>query len=266
MIKIGIDPIIFDAGFFTLRWYSLAVLAAALVGIWWTVRAVKKEKMNTDQVYTLALWALPGGIVGSRLIHVLDQFSYYITQPGAIIGGQGEAITGAILGGALGAYIGAKVHKLNFGVLADLAAPGMLLAQFIGRIGCTINGDAFGTPTDLPWGVVYTNPNSFAPLNIATHPAVWYEMLWDMVVFGTLLKLKGKIAPSGSIFLTYLVMYSFGRFFIDFFRGNPAGPFGLHQAQLLTLLTLIVFIPILIIRTHFVGKLPPARKASAKSA
>lgn len=142
----------------------------------------------------------------------------------------------------------------------------MLLAQFIGRIGCTINGDAFGTPTDLPWGVVYTNPNSFAPLNIATHPAVWYEMLWDMVVFGTLLKLKGKIAPSGSIFLTYLVMYSFGRFFIDFFRGNPAGPFGLHQAQLLTLLTLIVFIPILIIRTHFVGKLPPARKASAKSA
>ena len=266
MIKIGIDPIIFEAGFFTLRWYSLAVLAAAVTGIWWTARAIKKEGLKTDQLYTLALWALPGGILGSRLVHVVDQMSYYITQPGAIVGGQGEAITGAILGGALGAYIGAKVHKLNFGILADLAAPGLLLAQAIGRIGCTINGDAFGTPTDLPWGVIYTNPNSFAPLNIATHPAVWYEMAWDLILFGILLKLKGKLAPAGSIFVTYIVMYSFGRFFIDFFRGNPPGAFGLHQAQLMTLLTLVVFIPVLIIRTHWSSKVTPTKTSAAKKA
>lgn len=261
MIKIGIDPVIFHAGFISLQWYSLAILAAAITGLWWTWRAVKKEGLNTDQVYTLAFWALPGGIVGSRLIHVIDKFSYYASQPAAIIGGQGEAITGAIMGGAIAAYIGAKVHKLGFGRLADLAAPGLLLAQAIGRIGCSINGDSAGIPTNLPWGVIYTNPNSHVDpiyLNVATHPAVWYEMAWDLIVFGILLRLKGKIAPSGSIFISYIVLYSFGRFFIDFFRGNPAGAFGLHQAQILTLLALIIFIPVLIIRTHRVKKLPIA--------
>lgn len=266
MIKISIDPIIFQAGFFTLRWYSLAILAAAITGLWWTWRAVKKEGLNPEQVYTLAIWALPGGIVGSRLTWFVDEISRHAIRLDDILGGQGEAITGAIMGGALAAYIGSKVHKLNFGLLSDLAAPGLLLAQAIGRIGCTINGDAFGTPTDLPWGVVYTNPNSFAPLNIATHPAVWYEIIWDLIVFGILLKLKGKIRPSGSIFISYIVLYSFGRFFIDFFRGNPAGPFGLHQAQLMTLLTLVIFIPILIIRTHWVSKNPPAAKSVVRKA
>lgn len=266
MINIGIDPIIFNVGFFTLRWYSLAVLAAAITGLWWTSRAAKKAGLKTDQIYTLALWALPGGIVGSRLVHVIDQFSYYATQPGAILGGQGESITGAILGGVLATYIGCRVHKVNFSRLGDLAAPGMLLAQAVGRIGCIINGDAVGTPTDLPWGVVYTHPNSYAPLNIATHPAVVYEMIWDLVVFGILLRLRGKIAPSGSIFLSYIVLYSFGRFFIDFFRSNPAGTFGLHQAQLMTLLVLVICIPILIIRTHWAGKAPPARKAAVGKA
>lgn len=238
------------------------MLAAALTGIWWTARAVKKEVPKTDQIYTLALWALPGGILGSRLVHVVDKISYYAAQPGAIVGGQGEAITGAILGGALAAYIGAKVHKLDFGRLADLAAPGLLLTQAIGRIGCIINGDSAGVPTDLPWGIIYTNPNSHVDpryLNISTHPAVLYEMAWDLVVFGILFKLRGKIAPAGSIFMTYIVLYSLGRFFIDFFRGNPPEAFGLNQAQLMTLLALVIFIPILLIRTHRVSKIPPAR-------
>lgn len=266
MINIGVDPIIFHVGFFTLRWYSLAVLAAAITGLWWIVKAAKKEKFNADKIYTIALWILPGGIVGSRLVHVIDQFSYYATQPGAILGGQGESITGAILGGAVAAYIGSRVHKIEFARLADLAAPGMLLAQAVGRIGCIFNGDAVGTPTDLPWGFVYTHPNSYAPLNIATHPAVVYEMMWDLVVFGILLRLKGKLTPSGSLFLSYIVLYSFGRFFIDFLRGNPPGAFGLHQAQLMTLLVMIIGIPLLIIRTHWASKAPPARKTSARSA
>lgn len=265
MITIGINPEIFHVGFFTLRWYSLAVLAAALAAIWWTARAAKKDGFKTDKIYTLALWALPGGIVGSRLVHVIDQLSYYSARPGAILGGQGEAITGAILGGALATYIGSRVHKIEFGKLADMAAPGLLLAQAIGRIGCTINGDAFGTPTNLPWGLIYTHENSYAPLNIATHPAVWYEMAWDMIIFTILLRLRGKITPPGSLFVTYVALYAFGRFFIDFFRGNPAGAFGLHQAQLMTLLTLIIFIPILIIRTHWI-KNTPARASSARKA
>lgn len=257
MIKIGIDPVIFNAGFFSLQWYSLAVLAAAITAIWWTTRAIKKEGLKTEQVYTLALWALPGGIAGSRLVHVIDQFSSYAGQPGSILGGQGQAITGAILGGAVAAYIGAKVHKMDFGRIADLAAPGLILAQAIGRIGCIINGDSAGVPTNLPWGFIYTNPNSHVDpkyLNIATHPAVLYEMAWDLIVFGILLRLRGKIAPRGSLFISYIVLYSFGRFFIDFLRGNPLGLFGLHQAQVITLLVLIIFIPVLIARTRRVSK------------
>lgn len=251
MVTIGIDPVIVHIGSFAIRWYSIMVMLAALVGVLWAWKAVQKAGISGDYAFTLAIWVIPGGIIGSRLTHVLDQFSYYAANPGAIFGGEGEAITGAVLGGTLAAWIGSKVHKMPFGKLADLTAPGLILAQFIGRIGCTINGDAYGLPTSGSLAVIYTNPNSFAPLGVPTLPSVWFEMAWDLVVFAALMIFRGRLRPDGSLFLVYLAGYNFGRFFIDFTRSNQPWLFGLHQAQIITLLVLIVVVPMLIARVRW---------------
>lgn len=253
MVTINIDPTIVHIGGFAIRWYSLTIILAALVGVLWTLRAAKKAGTPGDHAYTLAMWAIPGGIVGSRLVHILDQFGYYASNPSSIIGGQGEAIIGAVLGGTLSAWIGSRVHKLPFGRLVDMAAPGLVLAQFIGRIGCTINGDSAGLPTSGPLAIIYTNPNSFAPLGVPTLPAVWYEMAWDLAVFAALLVLRRRLRPDGSLFLTYLVMYNIGRFFIDFYRTGQPWLFGLHQAQILAILVLAVTIPLLAARVRWQG-------------
>lgn len=266
MVTIGMDPIIVHIGNFALRWYSLMIMLAALVGVVWTWRAAKKAGIPGDYAFTLAVWGIPGGIVGSRLMHIMDQFSYYAANPRAMIGGEGEAITGAVLGGALGAWIGSKVHKLPFGRLADLAAPGLILAQFIGRIGCTINGDAVGVPTNGPLAIIYTHLNSFAPLGVPTFPAAQFEMAWDLVVFAALLKLRGRLKPDGALFMSYLAMYNLGRFFIDFYRVNQTWLFGLHQAQVITLLVLVVVVPLLVARVRWQRGMTAASAGQSQSA
>ena len=260
-IIINIDPDIYHLGFFTLRWYSLIVIISAVVGLWWAWRAAQKEGISQDTVTTLALWAIPGGMVGSRLVHVIDQLDYYLANPGAIIGGEGQAIYGAILGGALGAWIGSRVHRLPYARLLDLTAPGLLLAMAIGRVADIINGSTPGSLTDIPWALVYTHPRSYAPLVVPTHPAVVYEIIWDMVVFATVLKLRGRLAPAGSLFMLYLAMYSVGRFFVTFTRDNDPFLFGLYQAHVIALLVLMVMVPLLVARTHWVKKTTPAEEA-----
>ncbi len=263
MVTINIDPTIVHVGGFAIRWYSLIIMLAALVGVLWTWRAAKKAGFPGDHAYTLAMWAIPGGIVGSRLVHILDQFGYYAANPSAIMGGQGEVIIGAVLGGALSAWIGSRVHKLPFARLVDMAAPGLVLAQFIGRIGCTINGDSVGLETSGPLAIIYTNPNSYAPLGVPTLPAVWYEMAWDLAVFTVLLILRHRLRPDGSLFLAYLAMYNAGRFFIDFYRAGQPWLFGLHQAQILSLVVVMVTILLIAMRVRWQGTQPVGKAVAA---
>lgn len=196
----------------------------------------------------MALWAIPGGIVGARLVHVIERLDHYASDPVAIFTfwDGGIALFGAILGGALAGAVYAKLYDVPVGRLADLTAPGIILAQAVGRIGCTINGDAYGTLTSLPWGIVYTHHNAVAPLGVPGHPAPVYEMGWDLLVLAILWYLRGRIRPDGTLFLLYLSLYSLGRFFISFVRVEPAIFAGLHQAQIIALLVLITASPLLI--------------------
>lgn len=116
--------------------------------------------------------------------------------------------------------------------VADLFAPAIPLGSAIGRISCGLAGMDYGSPTSLPWGVVYTNPNSYAPTDgIARHPAQYYELVGDLFVAGILLKIRGKVSD-GALFLTYLMLFSLLRFFVFFVRGNviPVA-LGLKNAQ-----------------------------------
>ena len=256
MIEIGIDPVAFTVGSMSVRWYDIMVIAAGLTVVAWAVYAARKVKFSTNLIYTLAIWGAVGGLIGARLDNIIDELNFYIQNPAQILGFDGLAIYGAILGATLAIWIASRVYKFQFGPFVDMMAPGALLGMAVGRIGCTINGCCYGAPTTLPWGLVYTNPNSMAPLGIPTQPAVVYEMLFDLVLFFIVWKLRDKLRPAGSLFLFFLATYSFGRFFIASFR-DPAsqGPmfFGwLMQAQIIAVLVLLVTVPLLIARTRWV--------------
>ncbi|MFC1987865.1 prolipoprotein diacylglyceryl transferase [Chloroflexota bacterium] len=251
MIEININPI----AFLNVRWYGVMVTLAILVLILWVAWQVRKgAKISYDTIFTAALVGIPSGIVFSRLLHVIDYWEYYSQNPGQIIGGSGLSIYGAILGAALGIWVYSRFAKFRFGYLTDLIAPGLILAQFVGRIGCTINGCCYGTECSLPWAIIYNNPNSLAPLGVATHPTTVYEMIYLLIIFGGVFKLKGRLKPDGSLFLVYLSLYSGWRLGIDFLRDGTSFLFGLHQAQVIAIIALAITIPLLVMRTRWIKK------------
>jgi phosphatidylglycerol:prolipoprotein diacylglycerol transferase len=253
LITIGVNPIAFTLGSISVRWYGVMVALAVVVLILWAVWQIRRgADISYDSLLTVAIIAIPSAIIISRLIHVIDLWGYYIANPGQLLGFGGLTIWGAILGATLGIWIYSRFSNFKFGYFMDVITPGVLLAQVIGRIGCTINGCCYGKATSLPWGVVYTHPDSFAPLGVAVHPTQPYEIVFLLIVFGVLFRLRKRFQPEGSLFLIYLSLYSIWRLGIGFLRDGTDFLFGLHQAQVVGIIILLIIIPILALRTRWV--------------
>jgi phosphatidylglycerol:prolipoprotein diacylglycerol transferase len=256
MIYVGINPVAFSIGPVHVGWYGIMVALAVITLVTWALLSVKKDpKISYDVVINAAIVGIPSGVIFSRLLHVADLWKYYSQHPGQIIGGSGLSIWGAVLGAALGIWIYNRFSKHSFGYMADMLAPGIILAQAIGRVGCTILGDDTGLPTSLPWGFVYTSPDS--PTNQAvgltpTHPVVTYEIIFNLIVFGILLMLRKKLKPDGSLFLVYLAFYSVWRIGSDFLREGTGFLFGLHQAQVIGIVVLLIALVLMVKRTRWV--------------
>jgi len=221
--------------------------------ILWMVWQIRRgADISYDSLLTVALIAIPSGIIISRLLHIIDLWGFYMANPGLLLGFGGLTIWGAILGATLGIWIYSRFSDFKFGYFMDLITPGILLAQVIGRVGCTINGCCYGKASSLPWAVVYTNPDSYAPLGIAVHPTQIYEIIFLLIVFGVLFWLRKRFQPEGSLFLIYLSLYSMWRLGLGFLRDGTDFLFGLHQAQVIGIIVLLIVIPILVLRTHWV--------------
>jgi len=258
-MQFPVDPVAFQIGLFTLRWYGL-FLALAVVWLifwmWWQIR--KGAKITLDTMLTLALVGIPSGVIFARLLHVVDNivvaktsndpnvlakvFDYTQDWP-RIIGGEGLTAWGAVLGASLGCWIYCKIAKVKIGYVFDLVAPAIIMAQAIGRIGCLLNGCCYGMATTLPWGLEYTNPQSLGINAGVTHPTVVYEIIFNVLAFAALLKLRGKFKPEGSLYLIYLLLYSGWRLGIDFLRDGTPFLFGLHQAQVISIVILLIAVP-----------------------
>ena len=266
MINIDIDPV----AFLNVRWYGIAVALAIVVIVGWLLWKVKKgAKISADTVLTVAIVGIPSGVIFARLLHVLDNIVIaklhpelvasgavydYLQHPSQIIGGSGLTIYGAILGASLGIWIYSRFARLDSGYIFDLITPALALAQVIGRGGCTVNGCCYGSETSLPWGIVYLHPESLAHLGIAVHPTQVYEIIFLLIVFCFTLWLSGRLKPSGSLFLLYLALYSAWRIGIGFLRDGEPFLFGLHQAQVVGIVVLLITVPVLIIKTRWVKK------------
>ncbi len=255
MIEINIDPVAFTIGSIEIRWYGIMIALAVTALVLWTMWQVRKgANLTYETVLTAVLLGLPAGVIFSRLLHVIDRWDYYVHNPGQIIGGEGLTIYGAVLGAALATWVYSRFSSFRFAYVADLIAPGIVLAQAIGRIGCLINGCCYGTATSLPWAIAYTHPNSLSFGVSGVHPTQVYEIIFLMLLFVVLLLLKDKLKPEGSLFIVYLGGYSLWRFGVGFIREGTTFLFGLHQAQVIGIIVAVVAIVLLIRqRVRWVG-------------
>ena len=266
MININISPVV---PFLNVRWYGVMIALAILFLVLWMVWQVRKgAKLSHDTVMMAALIAIPSGIIVSKLLHVIDyivvarmhpelvasgQVIDYIQHPELIFSAAGLTAYGAVLGASLGIWVYSRFSKrFRFGYFADLVAPAIILGQAIGRVGCLINGCCYGKVTSFPIALVYNKPLSYAPLGVPTHAAVLYEIVYNVIVFGVLLKLRRRFKPEGSLYLIYLSLYALWRVGIDFLRAGTPFLFGLHEAQIVSIVILLVTVPLLIRRTRWV--------------
>jgi phosphatidylglycerol:prolipoprotein diacylglycerol transferase len=205
LFTIDIDPIAFTIGSLTVRWYGIMVALAVVALLAISSREAKRLGISQEFFYNLFLWGIIGGFVISRLVHVVD---YAVTHPGEpiqIFGFAGLSLLGAIGGAVLAVWVYTRVSKIRWSDMAgvgDAVAVGGPLAQAIGRIGCTINGCCYGKPVSLPWAVIYTHPASECGLKgIPLHPTQIYFLLWNLVVFAVVWRMRRRIKPPGALFL-----------------------------------------------------------------
>jgi phosphatidylglycerol---prolipoprotein diacylglyceryl transferase len=251
MFKITLDPIIFSIGHLHLRWYGLIVMTAILVGVWLVAREAARRGFNKDDIYDSAIWIIFGGLLGARFFHVLDHWREFAVNPVRMfyIWEGGLAIWGGVAGGLVVAAILAWKKGWRFPRLLDAAAPGLVLAQAIGRVACVITGDAMGKPTTGPFGFAYTSPNAMVPqLGVYYTPMPVYEIIANLSIFALLWNLRKKHWPDGLLFLVYLILYSIERFFLAFTSSYQIMANGLTQSQIVALISLAVAIP-LVLRT-----------------
>ena len=237
-ITFDVDPVIVRLGDLAIGWYGLAVFSAIGAALLIAQHEVRRRDLPLDALWGIGPWTILGGLVGARALHVIDNWSMYASEPQRIFAFHqgGLAIGGALLGGVVATLAAARLQRTLLLSLADAAAPGIVLGQAIGRLGCLVTGDALGRQTGLPWGISYLNPGSMAPERaISYQPVFAYEGLWDLAVFGVVWALRKRINRPGALFATYLALYAAGKFAITFLREERRWLWSLQEAHFVAL-------------------------------
>jgi len=245
--------IAFSIGNLDVHWYGIMIMLGVVSAITIAWIEAKRRGENADHVLTMALVAVPCGVIGARLYHVIDQWDYYMQNPNLIVGTQGLGIFGAVIGGAIGLIIFARVLHLSTLRWMDIVAPGLILAQAIGRWGNFFNQELYGYPTDLPWAI-FIEPAHRLPELVNYeyfHPLFFYEFLWNLTGAVTLLVLGRRFKNwlhDGDIFLCYLIWYGVGRFGLEGLKPDVWTLGGFPTARWITLFAVIISIALLIFR------------------
>lgn len=219
-------------GSLKVHFYAILILIGITAATLIANQRLTKRGGEKWVVIDIAIMAVPFGVIGGRIFHVLTHLRDYFgsgKDPLSVlyVWEGGLAIYGALIFGAVGAYIGCRQVGIRFLSFADAVAPGILLAQAVGRLGNYFNQELFGTPTDLPWGLEVPRPNKLIPAGLPDgllyHPTFLYEMLWNLLGVAVLLLLERRLNLRwGRLFAVYLIWYSAGRFYIEGIRIDPS--------------------------------------------
>ncbi|HEX2036571.1 MAG TPA: prolipoprotein diacylglyceryl transferase [Chloroflexota bacterium] len=262
MIILPFDPVALRLGPLILTWHGIFTAVGILAGLQLAARLAPAARVATEAVWNATWWVVIGGLVGARLLFVLEHPQLFVDAPWRIllINEGGISVFGAVLGGAAATALWARQARVSPARLLDAVAPGFLLGQAIGRIGDIINGEHLGAHAPgLPWAVIYTHPDTLGEIGVPVHPAVAYELLWDLLAAGCLIWLLLRFQtprpaqdpappdapraarrrlPGGVVFWTGLLLYGLGRLWTGFYRLDAPVAMGLGLAQLIGLLSI----------------------------
>lgn len=235
-------PILFQFGPITIYSFGAFMALAALTAAWVVHAGLKRRGYNPDLASSVVFAAALGGLVGARLLFIVEEWNNFLAAPlSFIFTGAGFTWYGGLLGGTIAVSWVAKRNNIPWLVGADIAGPALAIAYGVGRIGCHVAGDGdWGTVTDAPWGVAYTNaiigwidPTTGIPYppGVRVHPTPIYEFIESVVVFGILWSLRGNGYAAGTIAWLYMILAGFARFLVEFWRINPPLALGLSEAQ-----------------------------------
>ncbi|MBB5173436.1 prolipoprotein diacylglyceryl transferase [Texcoconibacillus texcoconensis] len=250
-----LDPVAFNLGPITVQWYGLIIAVGALLGYLLANREADRRGLPKDTLADLLIFALPISIISARLYYVIFHWQHYAGDLGRIIAiwEGGLAIHGGLIGAVITAVVFAKKRGLSFWKLADITAPSILLGQAIGRWGNFMNQEAHGGEVSRSFLENLMLPDFIIDQmfidGVYYHPTFLYESLWNIVGVVLLLLLRRMNLRRGELFLTYVIWYSVGRFFIEGMRTDSLMMFDvLRTAQVMSVLLIIGAIGLLIYR------------------
>ena len=218
-------PDLFSIGPLTVHTYGLLVAIGFTVGLLVTIRIGKAQGVSPQQVMDIGFIIILCAVIGSRVMFVLINFSYYRNHPldSLKIWQGGLVFSGGLIAVVIAMSWYLKRHHLSFWKMGDMWAPAVSIGQGIGRIGCFMAGCCYGKPTDSVLGVIFSHPNSLAPLNVPLHPTQLYSSLGGFIIFAVLMVLHAKKKFEGQVLLWFLILHSTGRLFVERFRGDDRG-------------------------------------------
>ncbi|MDY0408875.1 prolipoprotein diacylglyceryl transferase [Virgibacillus soli] len=253
----SLDRVFIQIGSFSIYWYGVIIAAGAFIGLYLATREANRLGLKKDTMVDLVVFAIPIAIIFARIYYVIFEWESYAGRPWwhviAIWEG-GIAIHGALIGSVLTAIVFAKIRKVSFWQLADIAAPSLILGQAIGRWGNFMNQEAHGGAISE---AAYQNFHQYLPDFIMNqmcidgvyyYPTFLYESIWNVLVFILLIWLRRKNLFRGELFLTYIMSYSVGRFFIEGMRTDSLYGGDLRAAQVISIILIVGSIALIIYR------------------
>ena len=209
----------------TVHGYGLMIGIGTAIAMFWSQSRAKKRGLSDDLALTMVLWALLFGWGCSKILYIITDWQTFLTSPRAVLGGEGFVVYGGIIGGVLGVWLCARKNKVSFPAYVDVLLPTVALAQAFGRVGCFLAGCCYGKACNSPFSVVFP-PDSFAPSGVPLLPTQLFSAVADALLTLALLWVDKREHREGKLMPVYLVLYSFGRFLIEFIRDDPRGSVG----------------------------------------
>lgn len=220
-------PILIKIGPVTLRTYGLLLALGFTLALGLAWRRARGKGLDPDMVLDLGFWLILSAILGSRLLYVIQYWSYYLAKPWRIlmIWEGGLVFFGGLIGAVITAIVYLRLRRAPALAVGDLLAPSIALGQGIGRLGCFAAGCCYGAPFGGGWAVTFTDADCLAPVGVPLHPTQLYMSAADFLNFGLLLLIDRRRKFEGQVFFSYLIIYGSARFMLEFLRGDERGSF-----------------------------------------
>jgi phosphatidylglycerol---prolipoprotein diacylglyceryl transferase len=229
-------PILFHVGRFTMHSFGLmmaiAFLSAGIVGHW----QFRKRGVKPDFIYWVLIFAIGGGLLGAKIHYLILHPSEF---PGNFFSGSGLVWFGGLFGAIIAVIAVTLISKKSVAAVMDTAAPGVALGYVFGRIGCFLNGDDYGVPTKLPWGMSF--PKGSPPTTQTVHPTQLYEAFASLVIFALIVwVISPRLKRHGSLIFSYLIFAGVERFLVEFVRTNKPVLLSLTQQQWISIALFVI--------------------------